>query len=512
MRRRLFHFDCEVQPMPKKTNILVFMTDQQLGDTIDPKHLAKTPNVDRLAAQGVRFDQSYCCAPHCCPSRATFFTGQYPSQHNIWNNVEVDSALSRGFYDGVETFVPALQDAGYRTIFSGKWHVHGYQGPLDHGFDEVLCEKGTNYGRKAPENRPMCATWNRILSGIPLDGADSEKDFGRIVRPGYPTYHQFSTDPNPFGDADTVDMACDRLKTMDQTNPFFMYVGTIGPHDPYNPPQAFLDLYNIDDIELPPTFHDDMEGMPELYRRTRDAFALTEAEHKESMRRYLAFVSYEDYLFGKVLDTLEETGQMENTLVVYMTDHGDYLGAHGLWAKGLPCYREAYQICSVIGGAGVTAQGTVNHQLVSIADFAPTFLDVAGATSQQPIIGRSLRPFLTGDSDPNWRTELFTQTNGNELYGIQRAVWNKKWKYVYNGFAGDILFDLEADPLELHNVIDDPANKAVVYQMWRHLWQFSRQTGDMATSPYIMVALAPYGPGIVLDAPPLPLQCKGWGS
>lgn len=484
----------------KKPNIVVFMTDQQLGDTISSNHLAKTPNVDRLRKQGIHFDQSYCPAPHCCPSRATFFTGLYPTQHNIWNNVEVDGAFSREFFDGVETFPVAMQRAGYHNIFAGKWHVHGYEGPDAHGFQEVLCEKGTNYGRRKPSNKPMCETWKNVFSGnVPIDTEDSVKDFGRIIRPGYPTYHQFSVDPNPFGDGDTVDMACERLKNYQEEEPFFMYVGTIGPHDPYNPPQEFLDLYDINDIELPESFHDPMAEVPALYRRTRDVFKLTEEEHKESIRRYLAFCSFEDSLFGKLLDTLEETGRMEDTIVVYLTDHGDYLGAHGLWAKGLPCYREAYQICAVVGGAGVTAHGTTCSELVSLADFAPTLMELAGATNDQPMVGRSLVPFLKEEEPDEWRTEVFTQTNGNEIYGIQRAVWNKKWKLVYNSFDYDILFDLENDPLELHNVIDDPANKEVLREMWKKLWLFSRETGDIATCPYIMVALAPYGPGIVLE-------------
>ncbi len=168
--------------MPK--NILVFMTDQQLGDTILPSHMAKTPNVDRLRRIGMQFTSSYCPAPHCCPSRATFFTGLYPSEHNIWNNVEVDNTLSRTFYDGVVTFPERLKEAGYRTIFSGKWHVSGYEGPGDRGFDEVLCEYISNYGRMKPSNRPpINHDWLKAYADFAeLDHADTQKHFGQIVR------------------------------------------------------------------------------------------------------------------------------------------------------------------------------------------------------------------------------------------------------------------------------------------------------------------------------------------
>lgn len=492
--------------MRKKPNIVVFMTDQQLGDTILPGHPAKTPNVDRLRQAGLQFTQAFTASPHCCPSRATFFTGLYPTQHNIWNNVEVDNALSRDFYDGVTTFPEMLQKAGYHNMFSGKWHVSGLRGPLDCGFHEVIREQVSNYGRTGGSNQPLNVTWERAYSDpARIDTDASPKEFGRILRPGYPTYYQFGEDPNPFHDTDTVEMACERLRNYRQDEPFFLYVGTVGPHDPYNPPQEFIDLYDPANIRLPESFDDPMEEMPALYRRTREAFKLTEEEHKESIRRYLAFCSYEDHLFGKLLDTLEEQRLMDDTIVIYLTDHGDYLGAHGLWAKGLPCYREAYQLCAVVGGAGVGPRGQSCDELVALADFAPTILELAGLPAGDKMVGRSLVPFLNGEKVCDWRTEVYTQTNGNEIYGIQRAVWNKKWKLVYNSFDYDLLFDLENDPLELHNVIDRPENREVVRQLWKKLWTFARRTGDTAISPYIMVALAPYGPGITLEKPAKPV-------
>ena len=476
------------------------MTDQQMGDTILPTHLAHTPNVDRLRAQGMQFTDSYCPAPHCCPSRATFFTGLYPSEHNIWNNVEVDNSLSRDLYDGVETLPEILRGAGYRTIFAGKWHVSGYEGPGDRGFQEVLCENTRNHGRTQRSNCPQNKDWKKHYSDpAKVDSEDTEKEFGRIVRPGYPKYVQFGTNKCPYHDGETVDLACERLKSCSKDEPFFMYVGTIGPHDPYFPPQKFLDMYDPDDIMLPANFHDDMKDVPGFYRRTQKAFHLTEQEHKESIRRYLAFCSYEDSLFGKILDTLESQQLLEDTVVVYLSDHGDYMGAHGLWAKGIPCYREAYQICSVIGGGGLFDQPNTCDELVSLADFAPTILEMAGVKEHPVMTGRSLVPLLHGHVPEDWRTEIYTQTNGNELYAIQRAVWNKKWKYVYNGFDFDQLYDLEKDPLELHNLIDDPQYGDVVKEMWKKIWKFVKDHKDPITSPYIMVAWAPYGPGILLE-------------
>lgn len=486
--------------MKKKPNILVFMTDQQLSDTILPSNRTKTPNIDNFRQRAVQFTNAYCPAPHCCPSRATFFTGLYPSEHNIWNNVEVCNALSRRVFDGITMFPQELKSAGYQTYFSGKWHVSGYEGPLDRGFDEVLNEVTTNYGRNMQKNIPYTQDWDNYYSdNETIDNEHTVKEFGRIIRQGYPSYYQFGVEKNPFGDSDTVAVACDKISSYQSENPFFMYVGTTGPHDPYCPPQEFLDMYDLDDIHLPNTFSDRMLDVPALYRRTRDAFQLTEEEHRESLRRYMAFCSYEDSLFGKLLDSLETKGILEDTIIIYLSDHGDYAGAHGLWAKGLPCYREAYNICAVIGGGIVTAQGTRNNELVSLADFAPTILELAGVETNTSFTGKSLVPFLLNETVSDWRTEIHTQTNGNEIYGIQRAVWNKKWKYVFNGFDYDQLYDLENDPDETKNLINQPELRPVIKEMCKKLWQFAREHKDNCTCPYIMVALAPYGPGILLE-------------
>ncbi len=485
--------------MKNRPNILVFMTDQQNAATINPDHPAKTPNIEGFLKKAVHFTESYCPAPHCCPSRATFFTGLYPSQHGVWNNVEIDNALSRGVFDNIVMFPQELQKAGYNTYFSGKWHVSAYEGPLDRGFDVVLREYISNYGRIAKENLQKANDWEHVYSGkVKIDGPNESKDFGRIIKEGYPTYYQFGSAQNPFGDTDSVDLACGVIENYSDSRPFFMYVGATGPHDPYYPPQEFIDMYGLNDIHLPENFADEMEDKPELYRRTRERFALTQEEHLESIRRYLAFCSYEDSLFGKLLDAVNKKGIADHTIIIYLTDHGDYLGAHGLWAKGLPCFREAYNICAAIGGADIHGGGR-NEELVSLADFAPTIMELAGIKSEVNYLGRSLAPLLYNQKAENWRTEIYTQTNGNELYGIQRAVWNKKWKYVYNGFAYDELYDLENDPLELKNLIHEKSLQPVVKEMCKKIWAFAKQTKDNCTCPYIMVSLAPYGPGIILE-------------
>lgn len=487
----------------KQPNIIVFMTDHQRGDTVLPGSPVITPNIDRFREQSVTFSNAWCPSPHCCPSRATFFSGLYPSEHGIWNNVDVSNALSYRLFDDVRLFSEDLADAGYRLYFSGKWHVSAERGPDSYGF-ELLRHKHSEY---APHpNCPDVTEWDRYARKK-SDVGDEPRTEARIIRPGYPAYTQYGVKYDPYKDSLTVGAAVDKLAEIDTDSPFFMFVGPLGPHDPYFVPQRFLDMYDPEDIRLPDNFDDDLSDKPTLYRRTKERYSqLTREEHIESIRRFYAFCSYEDELFGRLLDAVEARGLMDNTLILYTSDHGDYIGAHGLWAKGLPCFKEAYNVCAVAGGGIVKNGGRTNTSRLSLADWAPTFLELAGAPARA-MSGHSLTALLRDEAYTSPRKETYTQTNGNEVYGIQRAVWNDRWKYVFNAFDYDELYDLENDPGEMHNLLhglrdrDIPQSPYgdIVKEMWKKLWSFAREHKDNIVNPYIMTAFAPFGPGILGD-------------
>ena len=352
-----------------------------------------TPSVDRFRRTAMHFAEAYTPSPHCCPSRATFFSGLMPSQHGVWHNVENNNAISRDLYEGVKLFPEDLKENGYHTFFSGKWHVSAFAGSEEHGFDEILRYFTSNYGQMERGYRIHSEDWDNFYSdSAAIDREGDEKEFGQIIRPGYPKYFQFGVDENPFGDRDSVDRAV------------------------------------------------------------------------EALGNY----------------------------------HGDLAGAHGMWSKGIPCYRESYNICAMIGGPGVHPGIEKNH-FVSLADFAPTILELAGISEEREFAGCSLVPFLEGQIPEHWRAETYTQTNGNEMYGIQRAVFDHKWKYVFNGFDYDILYDLENDPQEMHNIIDKENSGKIVKEMCRKMWRFGKQVTDNCTCPYIMTSFAPYGPGIIFE-------------
>lgn len=487
-----------------KPNIIVFMTDHQRGDTLKEGSPVITPNINRLRKQAVNFTNAHCPSPHCCPCRASFFSGLYPSMHGIWNNVGVSNALSHSLFDDVKLFPTLLKNSGYDIYLSGKWHVSQTQSPKDFGF-ELLFHKNKYEEHK---NVPDSKEWYHYKNLDNIDVGDEKKTDGRIIRPGYTSYEIFGNDESPYDDKEVVEAAVNKIKTVDKTKPFFLFTGPLGPHDPYFVPQRFLDMYPIEEIELPENFNDSMQDKPTLYRRTKERYAqLSEEEYKETIRHYYAFCSYEDYLFGKLYDAVEENGLMENTLILYMSDHGDYVGSHGLWAKGLPCFREAYDICSMAGGGVVACGGRNENKPISIIDWAPTILKLAGVNIPKKMQGKTLNNFLENKSVDNWNMDCFTQSNGNEVYGIQRCVYNDKWKYVLNTFDYDELYDLENDPNEMKNLLhgikdfEIPSSKYgnIVKEMCEKLWKFAYDNKDNCVNPYIMTAFAPYGPGIIFD-------------
>jgi arylsulfatase A-like enzyme len=476
------------------------MTDHQRGDSVLDDNPCITPNTDRIKKNGVTFSEAFCPSPHCCPARATFFTGLYPTQHGIWHNVAVGNAITRSLNEGVRTWSEDFREAGYRMMYSGKWHVSHTQSPVDCGWD-VCPSTGGDYSGKLPGNH-----WPNFekLAQQPPRGERREAE---IDMPGYPDFLLYGTrelPPEPKGDSRVVREAVEAMDALcaeDSDEPWCLYAGCIGPHDPYFVPQRFLDMYDINDIKLPESYKDKMEDKPGFYRKTRDIFdQLSEDEARQAVRHFLAYCTFEDELFGRLLDKLEELGEADNTIVIYCSDHGDYNGEHGLWAKGVPCFRGAYHVPLVMQWpAGTTEPGRVVDELVSLADVAPTLMEAAGIPVEREMVGESLMPFMKNEQPDDWRDKMYTQTNGNELYAIQRAVFTKERKMVYNGFDYSELYDLEKDPHEMVNRIDDPEYADDVRRMMSDIWRFARDTGDTCINPYIMVRFAPYGPAVAFE-------------
>jgi len=474
-----------------RPNILIFMTDHQRGDTVLPEHPALTPNVQRLARGGLTMANAFCPTPHCCPARATFFSGLYPSRHGVWNNVCNGQALSRGLADDVRLWSEDLAQAGYAMAYSGKWHVSAEETPADRGWHEIGATNVRNafHGQRWDDYQKIAQTPEPARRGE-----------GQILRPGYGPYTLYGSTgaDRPEHDEGAVQRAVDALPDLAAGDaPWALYVGAIGPHDPYLVPQKYLDMYDLDAIDLPPSYADTLDDKPRIYKRMRDARfgQLSQREVREGIRHFWAYCTYLDDMFGRLLAALDATGQADNTLVLYCADHGDYCGEHGLFCKGIPCFRGAYNVPAVVRWPeGITDPDRRVEEMVSQADFAPTFLDVAGVKSDRHFTGESLVPLFNGEQPQSWRDEIHTQCNGVELYYTQRSVATAEYKYVFNGFDDDELYDLTNDPHEMHNLASRPDLEPVKRDLVRRMWRFAQREQDTATNGYITVGLAPYGP------------------
>jgi arylsulfatase A-like enzyme len=519
----------------KRPNVLLFIVDQFQHDVTQPGSPCQMPNLDRFTAEGVAFNRAYSPSPHCCPARATLMTGSYPSRHGVFNNVVTDTAHRFGLKPGVRTFSQDLAEAGYRLSYSGKWHVSNEETPADRGWHEV-----STFDKQVP------LRGHREWAGLEADEGDHtgwavtepvESDisgpraYGNMCRPGW---GDVSTRSEPIDGPDActrthfyehaIKPGIDELHRLtqdeDASTPWCLCISTdMVPSSPC--PRELLELYDPTDIDLPPNFHDDMADKPTIYRRLREQIwgQLSIDEVRQAMISYYANCTLEDRYFGMILEALAATGAADDTLVMFIGDHGEYNFAHGLQNMGIPAFREAYHVPVVARWPkGIVGSNRTVDDIIWLADIAPTLIDVGEATSSDEKTGSSLAPFLFGESPGDWRDDWYSQTNGNEVYYTQRAVMTERWKYVYNAFDYDELYDLRDDPSELVNLIHpsrypqptpfapqkeepfqplpriSPELEPVRREMMARIWEFALREKDTIFSAFAPVAVASYGP------------------
>ncbi|MEM9159325.1 MAG: sulfatase-like hydrolase/transferase [Verrucomicrobiota bacterium] len=470
-----------------RPNILIVMTDQQRADTVPPRSRAVTPKLEAFAKRSHVFTNAHTVSPHCSPSRASFFTSLYPSQHRLRNNPLNGQALSQDLKPEAKLWSQGLSKAGYALHFTGKWHVSKNRDPRDFGWEE---HDAIRLG-SASENRE--ATWDLIGK----TKAERSQAPGSIKRKGYSDWTAYGASNGADIDDELSQVAADQIQNLAHSDrPWCYYVGFIGPHDPYKVPQRFLDLYPENTVDLPKSYHDDLSDKPNIYRRTREQIwdQLSPAESKESLRHYLAYCSKMDEHFGQILDALDESGQRKNTIVVFLSDHGDYAGDHGLWCKGIAAFEGAYRIPLMISIPENKPQ-TIDA-FTSICDIGPTLLEAVGIEySKNEYAGRSLLPLLDqSETQLAWRDSICYQCDGVELYYTQRAIVTRQWKYVFNGFDYDELYDLVNDPDEQNNLARQEGSQTIIQDLCARLWKFAKSVDDTPISEYITVALAPIGP------------------
>ncbi|MCH2433387.1 MAG: choline-sulfatase [Acidimicrobiales bacterium] len=423
----------------KQPNILVVMADQL------PPHftgayghpVVQTPNIDLLAARGMRFDAAYCNSPLCAPARAAFLTGQAITRIGAWDN-------AAEFAASVPTFAHHLRLMGYRTCLSGKMH---FIGPDQlHGFERRLTTD------IYPADFAWTPNWDRPDERIArwYHGMDSLLEAGQATM----TYQIEYDDEVGF-------TACRRLFDLARTpgRPFMLVASFIHPHDPYVARPEWWDLYDHDTIDLPAEVDPATLDPHSLRIRAgteADVVSTTEDHVRNARHAYYANVSYFDHWVGRLLATLEETGMADSTVVVLTSDHGDMLGDRGNWFK-MSFFERSVRVPLILAGAGV-GHGVVANP-VSHVDLLPTLVDIARANvppAPLPGDGNSLWEAATGGAHGFHETfsEYTAEMTSHPMFMIRRG----DHKYVHCDTDPPLLFDLRADPQERRNLAGDPAH------------------------------------------------------
>ncbi|MBX3141531.1 MAG: sulfatase-like hydrolase/transferase [Trueperaceae bacterium] len=483
---------------PKRPNLLLVITDQQRADTVMPGGPCLTPNLQRLAAEGARFERCYAANPICSPSRASLFTGHLPHSHGVTDVTHAVPAPEAELRPGMPFWSRELARAGYRTGYFGKWHVERTERLEEYGFQEYETELRLvgvqeHRGELARSLRVSQPGYRDLLvAGVTEARADQTREHALIGR------------------------GVEFIERARPGEPWALVVSTEAPHDPYIAPREYFERYDPAAIPEPPSFADPMTDKPAIYRRIREAWwGLAWDDFAFATACYRALCSMLDDQVGRLLAALDATGQAEDTLVVFTSDHGDYLGAHGLLFKGVPAFEEAYRVPLVMRGPGVAAGVSVSGP-VSLLDLPRTLVRLL-LGEEFDCQGGELTGWLTGEGVPASAApgatasapvvlasgagagapgEAFAEFHGQRFRYTQRVLWRGDWKYVMNGFDQDELYDLANDPHELRNLAGDPSKRPVLEDMARRMWRWVKDTGDetLAEAHYGMFRFLPVGP------------------
>lgn len=417
----------------KRPNILLIHCDQQrydcLGFTGNP--IVRTPNLDKLASEGMSFTNAFTPIPTCCPARQTLLSGLWPEKHKgLWN---YDITLPVTPFDE-EVWTTAMQQSGYRMGYVGKWHVHATKTPLDFGFDDYVSDGDYQKFRKG--------------LNIPKEIAlDSMAMFGGV-------------DPAQLKYSHTHYLAqkCIELikKYEKEGKPWHIRLDHVEPHLPCFPTQAFLDMYPPDKIPAWKNFPDNFENKPYIQKQMVYNWELEKTTWKDwakYMQRYYAIVSQVDDAVGLVLKALDEMKLNENTVVIYTADHGDAAGSHGMIDKHYVMYDEEVHIPFIVRWPRVVKAGTKNsHFIMQELDMAATLPAIAGLNWKCQ--GTNLLPLFKGEDPANWRKYAFSNYNGQQFgLFVQRMIRNNDFKYIWNMTDTDEFYDLKLDPFEKTNQI-----------------------------------------------------------
>jgi iduronate 2-sulfatase len=460
------------QPPAAPRNVLFLISDDlntMLGCYGDP--LAKTPNIDRLAARGVRFDRAYCTFPLCGPSRNSMLTGLYPDSTGI----QANALIFRQTIPGQLSLSQAFRQHGYFAGRIGKLYHYNVPNSI-----------GTN-GHDDP------GSWELELNPAGVDRLKEHPQITTLQPNQFGGTLSWYASPHPDPEHTDALMAKDAEWVLercarDRSRPFFLAVGFFRPHTPYVAPKdPWFDMYDASSIPVVDGIEDDRKDIPAaaLASGKAEQDRMTESQRREVRQAYLASISFMDAQVGVVLDSLDRHGLTDSTVIVFTSDHGYHMGEHGLWQK-MSLFEESARVPLLISAPGIASPGTVAATPVSHVDLLPTLSELCGVTPPDNVQGQSLVPILRDVSTTGrgWALTEVTRGGGNRPNAPAPfrgySLRTSRWRYTEwdEGRKGRELYDHETDPRELTNLAESADHAAIVADLSQQL-----QTAAADTRP-----------------------------
>lgn len=442
-------FAVEAQAAERKLNVLFIAVDDMNNDLgCYGQPLVKSPNIDRLAKMGVKFDRAYCQFPLCSPSRSSLLTGLRPSTTRVFN---LQYHFRTGLPD-VVTLPQMFKNNGYYSARVGKIYHYGNPGDI---------------GTSGLDDPP---SWNHFVNPAGRDKTVLETDIINYTpKRGLGSAMSFLSDKKGKDEEHTDGkVALETIKLIEQhkDEPFFIAAGFYKPHTPYVAPTKYFDLYPMSRIQLPKEPADHLKSVPKPALASTSPwplFGVTTEQARECKQAYYAAISFVDAQIGKLLDTMDRLKLWDNTVVIFWSDHGYHLGEHGLWMKQ-SLFEESARVPLAIVAPGAKGNGKPCARTVEFVDLYPTLAELAGLTPPKNLEGASLKPLLD-DPSKAWNRPAYTQVQRGMFPGY--SVRTERWRYIEwdDGQQGAQLYDHDADPHEFNNLVNDRKQAAVLAEM-----------------------------------------------
>lgn len=463
-------------PGKKPPDILIIISDQQRYDTIPGSctNAIRTPNLKKLAKHSVTYTNAFCATPICTPSRTSIFSGLYPHAHGLPANHQSRPGPDDLRLDQNILLLPDyLKQFGYNCAYSGKWHLA--TGSDRRGFTDIHGKTGNHDVDKDDDNDFL--QYARKI-GIELkkkkDGNQPDPQYYDSFRETGASLFALQDHPSTFCCNKAVDFISE---SANKNDPFCLVYSCHEPHPPFISPTPFHNMYDPDDIILPPNFtlEPDKTWLTRPGTRLRGISEYNEKDLKTMWAAYLGAVSFVDHLTGKLLSAVSAHNIYEDSLIIFMSDHGEMLGSHGFFHKGAALCDELVKIPLIIKYPSNENQNSINQDLISNVDILPTIIDLCTGKAISSLQGNSYYKKINANKAV---MAQYHSSNWTDPVCPLRMWRTHEWKYIESAFGDNELYHLENDPYEKINLYDDLKYSDILRKLRDELYSFMKANGD----------------------------------